>query len=94
MTASETVIAGMTAVLPPGMPLSFTSINRARFQGHGRNRKAIADVTMFDGLPARLAVWQWSLSWAHEWVALEGGDASFEEGRWIRISSLSTEGRS
>lgn len=44
---------------------------------------------MFDGLPARLALWRHSLAgasgWALEWLEMEGGAASYEDGRWIRV---------
>jgi hypothetical protein len=89
------IIAAMTAALPPGVPLSFTKIFRARFEGPGDKRRAVADVEMFDGRPARLAVWQWGsdafTSWAHEWLSLDGGHASWENGRWTRVDPETLE---
>lgn len=97
MNARETVIAGMTAILPPDVPLSFAEVLWAHFEGSGSNRRAIADVQMFDGRPARLSVTHWGArecpGWIVEWLELEGGDVSWEEGRWVRVPiALPTRG--
>ena len=47
----------------------------------------VAELEMFDGLRADVEVWQWrSEAWAHRWIKLEGGDLSWENGSWNRVS--------
>lgn len=90
-TAAEFVTAAMQDCLPPGVPLSFT-IDWANFMvATGPKAWAAAQVTMFDGLPAQLEVHRWGDSHKHRWVAMMGGDASFEDGRWIRIDRETME---
>lgn len=90
--AREYIDAALRACLPDGVPPSFRSINNARFVGVGRDRPAEADLTMFDGLPARVRVWLWGpSSYAHAWLDMPGGDCSFEAGRWIRIDHHTLE---
>jgi hypothetical protein len=66
-TPQEIVLAAMADVLPAGVPLSFT-VTKARFEGKGARRAAVADVVMFDGQPARLKVWQDTVGGAKAWA--------------------------
>jgi hypothetical protein len=80
----DIVLAAMADVLPAGVPLSFT-VTKARFDGKGVRRVALADVIMFDEQPARLKVWRLADAWAHEWLELPAGPVSWERGQWVRI---------
>lgn len=94
-TAAAVFIEGaLRACLPPGVPPSFHSIVSARWIGAGRKRVAEAELTMFDGLPAKVRVWQYGKyldALAHTFHDLPGGDVSFEDGRWIRIDPATLE---
>lgn len=76
-------------VLPPDVPPSWSSIDSARYVGTGRRREAHAELTMFDGRPAKVRVWFWdkgSTSCAHEWTDPGHGEpCGFEDGRWQRF---------
>lgn len=72
-------------VLPPGVPPSFGRIVSASFNG---SKVLVAELEMFDGLRAEVEAWQWRPDgWAHRWVKLDGGDLSWEDGRWWRINA-------
>lgn len=85
--AEAAVVACMSAALPPGVPLAFT-VERAHCEGRGARRRAVAEVRMFDGGAARVAVWRESRGgfpmWVHQWLAMDGGPVSWEEGQWVR----------
>lgn len=84
MTAAEMIIAHMASCLPLGAPLSFT-IDRARFEGTGRGRSAIADVTMFDRVPGRVEVFQWGHGqFGHRWISVGGADCFLGPLGWAR----------
>lgn len=72
----------MVAALPANTPPPYRSIDRARFT---TKSKIVADVTMFDGLPAVAHFNRWPLGWSHGWEIMEGGDCSFENGEWTRV---------
>ncbi len=82
----------LASVLPPGTPPKYREIVSARFFGTGRSRQAIADLVLFDGLPATVRVFGWRRGMAgHCFIDLPGGDCSFEDGRWIRIDRATLE---
>jgi hypothetical protein len=84
--ARDWVNSCLRSVLPDGVPPSFQSIDSAHFEGSGRQRKAIANLTMFDGETATVQVWEWGGgSYAHRYTAMPGGDCSFDHGRWVRV---------
>lgn len=87
MAPGEFVLSAMRDCLPEGVPLSFTLVS-ARWIT--RRKRAVATVTMFDGLPAELEVWAWAkgAGRAHHWNSMSGGAASFEGGRWVRVDEL------
>ena len=94
MTAVAFIDAALRACLPPGAPPSFTLIISARWIETGRKRVAEADLTMFDGLPAKVRVWRYGSypdALAHTFYDLPGGDVSFEDGRWVRIDRATLE---
>lgn len=94
MSAANFIDGALRACLPPGVPPSFQSIVSARWTGAGRKRVAEAELTMFDGLPAKVRVWRYGSypdALAHTFHGLPGGDVSFEDGRWIRIDPTTLE---
>lgn len=82
--AEDTIRRVLMDVLPPNVPPSFRRVVRARFVGKTR---ILAELEMVDGLPSEIEAWQWPGGWAHRWVTLEGGDLSWEDGRWWRIDA-------
>jgi hypothetical protein len=84
--AREYIDNALRACLPPGVPPSYQSIDAAHYTGFGRRLEAFGTVTMFDGAPAKVRVWQYAHeAYAHEWTEMNGGDCSFEDGAWVRI---------
>lgn len=93
-TAAAFIGGALRACLPPGVPPSFQSIVTARWTGTGRKRVAEAELTMFDGQPAKVRVWRYGSypdALAHTFYDLPGGDVSFEDGRWVRIDRTTLE---
>lgn len=85
-TAANVVSEHLLGVLPTGVPPGFTSIDSAEFRGAGRKRTAVAVLTMIDGLKSTVEVFGWGAGCAgHRWLAWEGDDLSFEDGRWQRV---------
>lgn len=74
----------LRACLPHGVPPAYLEITRAKFVGSGKNRVAVADLVMFDGLPGKVVVSTKGLM-PHRFTDLPGGDVSFEGGIWMRI---------
>ncbi|WP_342152391.1 hypothetical protein [Methylorubrum sp. SB2] len=88
--ASEAVRTVLLACLPPGVPPSFQEIVSARYVGSGRQRRARAELRMFDGLPAIVEVFIGGVALGvpmpgHQWMEMEGGPCAFEGGRWQRF---------
>lgn len=80
------VDSALRDVLPPGVPPSFAAIESAHWSGSGKRRTAHGRLTMFDGLPALVEVWNSGGLTAHRFTEMPGGDCSFEGGRWVRVS--------
>lgn len=89
------VEAVLRAVLPPGCPPSWQSIDAARYVNGHPTHEAVADVTMFDGRAGRVRVWSANRAFtvhAHEWLETGDGEScSFEGGKWIRIDPATLE---
>lgn len=82
--AEATIRQVLLDALPPGAPPSFRRIVRARFAGQ---RRVVAELEMVDGLSAEVEAHQWRPDgWAHKWLKFEGGDLSWEGGRWLRVA--------
>lgn len=82
--AIETVNAVMQDCLPAGSPLSFTEIIDATFEG---SKRIVAQVVMFDGLPATLHLNRWEHGWSHGWDSMPGGDCYLDDdGVWRRVN--------
>lgn len=93
-TAATHVEQALRACLPPGVPPSWHSIDGARYVSAQPRHEATAELTMFDGLPAKVRVWLYgrgSDAFAHEWTYLPGGHCSYEDGRWQRINPETLE---
>ena len=90
MKAASFVAERLQACLPPGVPPSYREIVSARYERSGAARAAIADLIMFDGLPARVQISTIGLM-PQRYTDLPGGDLSFEGGRWIRIDPVTLE---
>lgn len=88
-SAADEIRRVLMEVLPAGVPPSFGRIVTAQFSGKSR---VVAELEMFDGLRAEVEAWQWCPdAWAHRWVKLEGGDLSWENGAWHRVSEDQSE---
>lgn len=82
--AEATIRQVLLDALPPGAAPSFRRIVRARFTGQ---RTVVAELEMVDGLPAEVEARQWRPdAWSHRWLKFEGGDLSWEAGRWLRVA--------
>lgn len=83
--AEATIRQVLLDALPPGAAPSFRRIVRARFVGQ---RRLVAELEMVDGLAAEVEAHQWRTDgWAHRWLKFEGGDLSWEAGRWVRVAA-------
>lgn len=82
--AAQFINTRLRACLPHGVPPSYTKIVQAVFVGRGKERRALADLIMFDGLPAKVMIRTTGLK-PHKFIEMPGGDVSFENGRWIRV---------
>lgn len=95
MTASSAaarfVTATLHSVLPLGTPPSWITVDDARWIGQGKQRRASADLTMFDGQQATVEAWFSRGLRAHRWITMPGGDASFEDGKWVRVDRETLE---
>lgn len=81
----ETINQTMRDCLPQDAPLSFSKIVDARREGKNR---IVADVVMFDGLPAVLHLNRWEHGWSHGWDSFPGGDCYLDDdGAWKRVNS-------
>lgn len=79
----------LASILSNGTPPVHLSVDSARAVGRGRKQVIVADVTMFDGLPATLEIFQHGPGMlGHRWARMDGGTAFFEGGRWQREASL------
>lgn len=85
--AAAYIEAALRDCLPEGVPPSFRTIDRARWEGTGRGRVAVGHLTMFDGQPATVEVRQAGVCTSHRYADFPGGDASFEGGQWVRVSA-------
>lgn len=93
-SAKEHVEQALRACLPHGVPPSFRSIDAAHYVSAQPRHEAVAELTMFDGRPAKVRVWLYTRNrdaFAHEWIELPGGHCSFEEGQWVRIDPVTLE---
>jgi hypothetical protein len=84
--AAQWITDGLTAVLPPGVPVSFRRIINATMKG---KTKAVAALEMFDGKTSRVEVSKWSSrftgAWAVQWLE-SGNKPCFWNGTaWERI---------
>lgn len=88
--AAATADTHLRGCLPPGVPVSYRQIVRAKRIGSGRRQIIRAELVMFDGEPATVEVFKAGevlgvAMWGHYWTAMPGGPCSFEEGRWQRF---------
>lgn len=93
-SAREHVDRALRACLPPGVPPAYVSIDGARYVSSQPRHEAEAELTMFDGRPAKVRVWFWDRrghAYAHEWIDTGSQPCSFEGGRWVRIDPVSLE---
>lgn len=84
MSAKQLIIEHLASCLPPGVPASYQCISGARLAGYGKGRRAIGDLVMFDGKPARIEVLERDGVRSHRWIEVQGGAVSFKDGRWQR----------
>jgi hypothetical protein len=92
MDASEFVTSGLVACIPRGCLPPFRCVRSATYFKKGRERRAVAEVEMFDGATGIAEVWRWRESgWAFQWNRLDGGAFSLEDGEWKRVGPLREE---
>lgn len=80
MIVRETLLA----VLPPGVPPSFTAITSVESTGKGPKIVILATLTMFDGESATVRLKPLAFGWSHQWMSLPGGAICCESGQWVR----------
>lgn len=84
-SAAQFVRDGLTACLPPGVPLS-GQIVKAKWIG---KNKALGTLTMFDGKQANVEVFKHQVAgywgWGHQWREMEGGPCHWNGSEWERI---------
>lgn len=86
--ASEIVLQTMRACTPPDAPLSFSEVIRASFR---TKNCIVANVVMFDGLPATLRLDRWAYGWSHGWNEMYGGACFLDDdGVWKRVEPAPT----
>jgi hypothetical protein len=88
----EKVAEVLRSHAPPGAPDVFRSIVAAELTIDRDGANAIAaELVMFDGLPGRVEIGQFSmpgcLSWWSEWSASPAGACSLEDNEWVRIDA-------
>jgi hypothetical protein len=84
LSAKDEIRRVLADSLPPDVPPFFARIVSASFTG---KKSAIGELEMFDGAKAEIEVWQWRPdSSAYRWVRLDGGDLTWEGGRWKRVA--------
>lgn len=82
LSAKDEIRRVLMDVLPPDVPPFFARIVSASFAGE---KSAVAELELFDGATAEIEVWQWRPdSSAYRWIRLDGGDLTWEDGRWQR----------
>jgi hypothetical protein len=83
LSAADEVRRILMDTLPPNVPPFFARIVSARFEG---KKRATAELELVDGERGEIEVWQYAPERnAYRWTRLEGGDLSFENGRWERV---------
>lgn len=82
MTARDILTETFSASLPEGSPLPFSQIVTARFDGKS---SIVADLIMFDGLPAVARLNRWAMGWSLGYDTMQGGDISLDNGKWARV---------
>jgi hypothetical protein len=92
MSATETIEQVMLASIPDDAPLPWLAIVEAVFtrpaRKDGTGYECLADLTMFDGLPAEIHVGQRGADGSDtflSWISLPGGDIEFVGGAWARV---------
>jgi len=80
----------LASCLPHDVPPVHRAVQSAKQVRRGSDTAIYrADLVMFDGLPATVEVSvagdESVRSESHRWTVMEGGAASFEDGRWQRI---------
>lgn len=85
LQATDIVMAASRAVLPEGSPLPFTEVKSAAFAPPQKSQ-VVAEVVMFDGLPATMRLTKWRYGWSIGWDEMPGGDCSLEGEEWVRVA--------
>lgn len=83
-SAVQFVTDGLTAVLPPGVPLMGT-VASAKFTG---KEKTVGTMTMFDGLTGRVEVSKFAPhpdAWCIAWHSTGNGACNWNGTAWERI---------
>jgi hypothetical protein len=85
---TETVAEVLRADMAPGGPDIFRRVRHAEMQP-GLPVTIEADVVMFDGLPGRVRIGQFTISgktsWWVGWLRMPIGAVAFEDGKWVRL---------
>lgn len=90
MNAADFVTSGLIACIPRGCPPPFRAVRSAEYSKKGRERRAVAELEMFDGQTGIAEVWRWGREsgWAFQWNRLDGGAFSLKDGEWKRVPQL------
>lgn len=84
--ATQFVLDAFRATLSDAVPVPFR-IRHAKYSSRiNHSTSARAVVTMFDDKGAELWVRRYDSGMvSYGWTCLEGGDCSFEDGKWVRV---------
>jgi hypothetical protein len=87
-TLTDTVAEILRGHAGPGVPDVFRRVYHARMEP-GLPVTITADLVMFDGVPGRVRIGQFTIagtpSWWATWLGTGGGAVSFEDGQWVRL---------
>lgn len=91
-SAQQFVADYLQGLLPPGTPPNWREIDGAKFVGFGQHVEALANLTMVDGLRAKVCIRRWSRGMlGHRWIDWEGEALFFENGAWQREEACNTD---
>ena len=87
--ANKFVETAFDETLPDGVPRPF-DITQASYSSRINHcTTARASVIMFDNVPAELLIMRYDSGMvSYSWTRRDGGDCSFENGRWRRVTEV------
>lgn len=90
-SAEEVIRRVLLAAIPPGVVPPFREIESAKFTGAGRQRKAHAEVILFDGQSGAVEASPWAFGWSYRWMRLDGGAFEWTGEAWKRCPPIAVQ---